>query len=370
MQSDPIRDNPETGLSSISEFQKFCSENQFKNEDILICQQLAPNRFRLTPGWREFRFIDLFAGIGGMRLAGESVGGRCVFSSEWDPEARTTYQAHFGEVPAGDITQVLSEDIPAHDLLLAGFPCQPFSIIGQRQGFADTRGTLFHEIVRILHHHRPAAVLLENVKQFRTHDQGRTCQTVVSVLQEAGYSVHVNVLNALHYGVAQKRERTFIVGFREACPFSWPKPFGYRPELSAVLEPEESIPPALIASPSIREKRLARLRLQGDQPYFPTMWHENKGGHIGLLPYSYALRHNASYNYLLVNGYRRPTGRELLRLQGFPETFKIVVNHSAIRAQAGNAVAVPVVSAILTQMMLAMRAIGQGTAKKQLSLFP
>lgn len=321
----------------------------------VLCRFASPECVIVSPLWTPFTFIDLFAGIGGIRLGFEAVGGQCVFSSEWDTEAQKTYAANFGERPFGDITKINTTDIPEHDILLAGFPCQPFSIIGKRQGFTDTRGTLFFEIERILRDKRPKAFLLENVKQFRTHDNGQTCQTVLDKLHELGYHTHITVLNALDFGVAQKRERTIIVGFNEPHAFQFPEPYYYRPHLSDVLENDSDVDKNLFASDMICRKRLQRLKEQGQEPFYPSIWHENKGGHIGIHPFSCALRHNASYNYLLVNGYRRPTGREMLRLQGFPESFKIPVDHTAIRSQCGNSVAVPVITAVAAEMIIALR---------------
>jgi len=308
-----------------------------------------------TVDWDNFTFIDLFAGIGGIRIGFESIGGKCVFSSEIDEDAIKMYEANFGEKPAGDITKIPPETIPDHNILLAGFPCQPFSIIGNRKGFADIRGTLFFNISEILKAKRPAAFLLENVKQFRTHDNGRTCSTVISVLESLGYHTHITILNALDYGVPQKRERTFIVGFLADLEFDFPKPNKDKPSLTSVLEPDENVDSKLFASPKIKEKRLARLEKQGKKPFYPSMWHENKGGHIGMHPFSCALRANASYNYLLVNGYRRPSSRECLRFQGFPDSFQMAVNHTAVRKVAGNSVAVPVIKAIARQMIAALK---------------
>jgi len=326
-----------------------------------------------TVNWKQgFRFIDLFAGIGGMRLGFQSVGGKCVFSSEWDPLAQETYAANFGERPHGDITQIDPASVPGHDILLAGFPCQAFSIIGNRKGFADTRGTLFFNVEQILREKRPPVFLLENVKQFRTHDGGRTYNTVIESLSLLGYITHTTILNALYYGVPQKRERTFIVGFRQDVPFQFPEPLTSPPNLGAVLVDDDTVDPKLFCSPLIKAKRLKRLEAQGQKPFYPSMWHENKGGHLGVHQFSCALRHNASYNYLLVNGYRRPSSRECLRLQGFPESFKIVVKHSAIRAQAGNSVAVPVIAAIASQMVNALAAStggGSVQSRHQLDLF-
>jgi DNA (cytosine-5)-methyltransferase 1 len=306
--------------------------------------------------WQKFRTIDLFAGIGGIRLGFQPHGARTVFSSEWDPLAQDTYEANFGHRPHGDITKIDPESIPDHDILLAGFPCQPFSIIGGRKGFADTRGTLFFNVEEILRTKRPPAALLENVKQFKTHDEGRTFRTVIERLGQLGYYTHTAILNALHYGVPQKRERTFIVCFRADLAFRFPPPVESMPSLADVLEPDERIEARFWASERIRMKRLARLREQGQEPFYPSVWHENKGGAIGIHPFSCALRHNASHNYLLVNGNRRMTPRECLRLQGFPDTFKIAVDHRAIRAQTGNSVAVPVIQAIAGEMLRSLAA--------------
>ena len=312
--------------------------------------------------WKKsFRIIDLFAGIGGMRLGFEAVQGRSVFSSEWDADAQVTYEANFGDKPAGDITVIPPEDIPDHDILLAGFPCQAFSIIGNRLGFLDTRGTLFFNVEEILRAKRPAAVLLENVKQLKTHDQGRTFRTIIESLTHLGYFTHAAILNALNYGVCQKRERTFIVAMRGDLDFSFPPPVSERKSLADILEPDSDIDEKLWASEHIKKKRLARLEDQSKEAFYPSIWHENKGGHIGIFPYSCALRANASYNYMLVNGNRRPTGREMLRIQGYPESFKIPVCHSAIRKQCGNSVAVPVITAIAKQMI---RALSEATRRR------
>ena len=351
-------------IDNDSSLNKVFDEWILKEGDSLIFQKIGPIEYILTPLWQSFTFIDLFAGIGGIRLGFEAVKGKCVFSSEWDKLAQDTYEANFGDRPAGDLTKLDEKTIPNHEILVGGFPCQPFSIIGNRSGFADTRGTLFFEIERILRYHRPVAILLENVKQFRTHDQGRTCQTVLDTLKSIGYNTHVSILNALDYGVAQKRERTFIVGFLDDIHFEFPKPHTYKPKLDDILESEENVDKSLIASEMIQMKRVERVLQQGKTPFYPSIWHENKGGHIGMHPFSCALRHNASYNYLLVNGKRRPTGREMLRLLGYPENYKIVVDHMAIRAQAGNSVAVPVITSIAAQMSLALRMAKRNIVKE------
>ena len=296
-----------------------------------------------------FKTIDLFAGIGGIRLAFESFGCKNVFTSEWDKDAQAIYELNFGEKPHGDITKIAPEDIPDHDILLAGFPCQPFSIIGSMQGFADTRGTLFFNIEEILRVKKPQAFFLENVKQLKTHDKGRTFATIIAKLKELGYHVHYNVLNALDFGVAQKRERTFIIGFKENLKFSFPEPLEIRAQLQDIIESDEEVDKKLFASEKIFNQRKAKL---SSEPLFtPSIWHENKSGNISALPYSCALRAGGSHNYLLVNGIRRPSEREMLRLQGYPDTFKYVGKYTAIRKVCGNSVAVPVIKAIAGEMM-------------------
>lgn len=299
----------------------------------------------------KFNFIDLFAGIGGIRIPFEKLGGTCVFSSEWDKHAQETYAHNFGEIPAGDITKIDEAEIPDHDILLAGFPCQPFSIIGDKQGFEDTRGTLFFDIVRILKEKQPSAFLLENVKQLLTHDKGQTFAVIQEQLARLGYTIYHKVLNALDFGLPQKRERIFIIGFHEPIAFAFPKPIGPYKPLSEILEPDEDVEPNLFASERIQQSR--REKCKGT-PFFPSVWHENKGGNISVLPFSCALRAGASYNYLLVNGVRRLSGREMMRLQGFPENFKIVGNMMQIRKQTGNSVAIPVVHAIAEKMLQAL----------------
>lgn len=296
----------------------------------------------------KFRFIDLFAGIGGIRLAFENVGGKCVFSSEWDKYAQDTYEANFGERPQGDITKIKPEIIPEHDILLAGFPCQAFSICGDQQGFLDTRGTLFFNIEEILRIKRPYAFLLENVKNLKSHDKGRTFKTIVSHLENLGYYVHDTVLNSLDFGIPQKRERTFIVGFRDNLKFCFPKPVDIKLSLASILENDFEVDKRYFASSTIRKNRL--LKVKANYPT-PSIWHENKSGNVSALEYSCALRAGASYNYLLVNGIRRLTPKELLRLQGFPDNFKIVVPYTQIRKQTGNSVTVPVVKAVAQQMI-------------------
>lgn len=304
--------------------------------------------------WTNFKFIDLFAGIGGIRLGFESVGGTCVFSSEWDAAACETYKANFGEQPAGDITKIKSEDIPDFDVLLGGFPCQPFSIIGDKEGFNhETQGTLFFEIERILKDKKPSAFMLENVRNLTAHDKGRTFKVIIEHLEALGYHVYAKVLNALDYGVPQRRERIIIVGFLDDVKFSFPEPIPVeqRQTLKDILE--ENVDQKYYVRPEIRDSRLARLK----DPNYPKPYisHENIAGSVTPHPYSSALRAGASANYILINDERRPTERELLRIQGFPDTFKIVVPYGKIRHQTGNSVAVPVIKAVASQMVSALK---------------
>lgn len=296
---------------------------------------------------KEFTFIDLFSGIGGFHQAAMECGGRCIFASEIDPEAKKAYEANYHLKPHGDITKIDTREIPDHDVLFAGFPCQPFSIIGNRLGFDDIRGTLFFEIARILEEKKPGMFVLENVKQLSGHDKGRTLQTILQTLRDIGYKVEWAILNALDFGLPQKRERTIVVGFlNNNVTFTFPRGNGPG-KLEEVLESEENVDPKFFASEQIVSKRLEK----HESPYKLSIWHENKSGNISSYPYSCALRAGASYNYLLVNGIRRLTPREMLRLQGFPDTFKIVCNDSQTRKQAGNAVPVNVIKAVLREVL-------------------
>lgn len=288
----------------------------------------------------QIKFIDLFCGIGGFRIAVDeacnenNLEPKCVFSSDIDAFCQDSYEANFGHRPAGDITKVDEKNIPDHDILFAGFPCQPFSIIGQMQGFDDIRGSLFFDIARIIKHKQPKAFVLENVKQLVGHNEGKTLKTIIKTLQGLGYHVQYAVLNALDYGLPQKRERVIIVGHQEPILFSYPTPIKPFKPLSQILE--KRVDKKHFASDYILEKR----KLKHKSAYKLSIWHENKAGNICSYPYSCALRAGASYNYLLVNGERRLTPREMFRLQGFPDTYNIITNDSQARKQAGNAVPV------------------------------
>ncbi|MDC8000961.1 DNA cytosine methyltransferase [Aequorivita todarodis] len=299
----------------------------------------------------KLKFIDLFCGIGGFRVAFEEaceendIQPDCVFSSDIDKYAQESYEANFGEKPKGDITKINENDIPDHDILFAGFPCQPFSIIGQMKGLNDTRGTLFFDIARIIEAKKPKAFILENVKQLVGHDQGKTLKIIVQALQDLGYHVQYSVLNALDYGLPQKRERVVIVGHREPIMFTFPNPEKPYKSLNEILETK--VDEKYFASDFIQEKRKEKHK----SSYYPSIWHENKSGNICSYPYSCALRSGASHNYLLVNGERRLTPREMFRLQGFPDWYKIVVSDAQAKKQAGNAVPVNMIKAVVQKLL-------------------
>ena len=331
---------------------------------IEYCQEATPNLSEdpvtSSERWDSFRFIDLFAGIGGIRLGFESVGGKCVFSSEWDEQARKTYLANFGETPAGDIRKIAASDIPDFDVLLGGFPCQPFSIIGDKEGFNhETQGTLFFDIERILAVKQPAALMLENVRNLTVHDNGNTFRVILKRLKLLGYNVHAKVLNALDYGVPQKRERVIICGFLDDVGFNFPQPVpeDKRLSLTDILEPDDKVDNKLWVKEDIRNSRIERMKEDIIRPYIT---HENVAGAVTPHHFSCALRAGASANYILINNERRPSARELLRLQGFPDTYKIVVPYSNIKKQTGNSVAVPVIKAVAAEMLKSLKAYEKG----------
>jgi DNA (cytosine-5)-methyltransferase 1 len=297
------------------------------------------------------RYIDLFCGIGGFRVAFEEACSEsdlvpvCVMSSDIDEFCKDSYELNFGERPKGDITKIDEMDVPDHDILFAGFPCQPFSIIGNMQGMNDIRGTLFFDIARILEAKKPKAFVLENVKQLVGHDKGNTLKIILQTLKDLGYTVQYKVLNALDFGLPQKRERVVIVGHRDPILFTFPSPIKpFRP-LTEILEHE--VEEKHFASDYIREKR----KESHKSAFNPSIWHENKSGNICSYPYSCALRAGASYNYLLVNGERRLTPREMFRLQGFPDWYQIIENDGQARKQAGNSIPVSMIKAVLQKLL-------------------
>lgn len=299
----------------------------------------------------KIRFIDLFCGIGGFRVAMDeackenNLMPECVFSSDIDKHCQDSYENNFGHRPYGDITTIEPKNVPNHDILFAGFPCQPFSIIGQMKGFEDTRGTLFFYIAAILKEKKPKAFVLENVKQLVGHNEGKTLKVIIKTLKGLGYTVKFTVLNALDYGLPQKRERVVIVGHREPILFNFPEPIRPFKPLKEILE--KNVDKKYFASDYIQQKRKDAHK----SSYKISIWHENKSGNICSYPYSCALRAGASYNYLLVNGERRLTPREMFRLQGFPDWYKISKNEGQARKQAGNAVPVNLVKAVIIKLL-------------------
>ena len=299
------------------------------------------------------KFIDLFCGIGGFRYASQQafeklgVMGQCMFSSDIDKYAAESYEANFEEKPVGDITKVDEKDIPDFDLLFAGFPCQAFSICGLQRGFADnTKGTLFFDIARIIKEKQPKAFVLENVKNLVGHDGGRTFRTIIHVLrEELGFYVDYKVLNALDFGLPQKRERIIIVGAKTSFDMDWNFDIENVKTLKDILE--DKVDRKHYASEEIVKKRKKMHTAQTE----PAIWHENKSGNISSYPYSCALCAGASHNYLLVDGKRRLTPREMLRLQGFPDEFKIVVSDAQTRKQAGNAIPVSMVAKVIEKFI-------------------
>ena len=313
----------------------------------------------------EFTFIDLFAGIGGIRMPFQELGGKCVFSSEWDTFSQKTYRVNFGEVPSGDIAQIDAKDIPNFDILLAGFPCQPFSQAGLKKGFADTRGTMFFEIERIMAKKRPKAFLLENVKQLKGHDHGNTLKTILSHLDSLEYTTDFRILRAADFGVPQNRERIYIVGFDRKkfklpknFAFEYPKPSKKKTRLGDILEDnvdeKYTISDKLYAGHLRRKKEhLAKGNgfgfslFDSDSPYTSTLSarYYKDGSEI-------LIEQGKSKNP------RKLTPRECARLQGFPEEFIIPVSDTQAYKQFGNSVAVPVVRSVAKQIIATMKKIG------------
>ncbi len=292
-----------------------------------------------------------------MRIAFEKVGGECVFSSEWDKFAQQTYAANFGDTPHGDITQVELSEVPRHDILIGGFPCQPFSHAGLKRGFEDTRGTLFFDVARIIDHRKPAMVLLENVKGFTTHDKGRTMAVVKETLEELGYNVFHKVLNAKDFGVPQNRERVFIVAINKkklgSIGFEYPAPKKVETQLGDILDAKVdekyTISNKLWAG---HKRRLKEHRAKGNG--FGYSLFNTKSPYTSTI----SARYYKDGSEILVEqkdaNPRKLTPREAARLQGFPEKFKIPVSDNQAYKQFGNSVAVPVIHAIAKNMVKLM----------------
>lgn len=352
---------------------------------------LLRSPFSDNPDKADFTFIDLFAGIGGIRYPFQKAGGHCVFSSEWDKFAKKTYAANFGEIPHGDIVPIAAKDIPKHDVLLAGFPCQAFSQAGLKNGFNDTRGTMFFEIQRILAHHRPKAFLLENVKQLKGHDKGRTLQTILGILggtdvpqipenipmsEEArrslatklDYSVDFKVLKAANFGVPQNRERVYIIGFdREQvtearkCSISTEiltrlSKVRSKTRLGNILEANSNVDPKYTISDRLlagHKRRLASHKQRGNGFGYSVFNSES--------PYSNTIsaRYYKDGSEILIDqsdigkNPRKLTPRECARLQGFPEEFNVdAVSDVQNYRQFGNSVSMPVIEAIAAEIKL------------------
>lgn len=325
-----------------------------------------------TPDNYTFKFIDLFAGIGGFRMAMQKLGGKCVFTSEWDKEAQKTYKANYGETPFGDITKESTKSyIPdGFDVLCAGFPCQAFSIAGKRGGFTDTRGTLFFDVAEIIKRKKPKAIFLENVKGLRNHDGGKTLATILNVLRnDLGYFVpEPQIMNAKDFGVPQNRERIFIVGFRKdqnITSFEYPKPSNKKVKFADIKE--KKVPPTKYFLSTQYVQTLINHKAR----------HESKGNGFGyeIIPdtgISNAVvcggmgrERNLVLDHRITDftptthikgtvnreGIRKMTPREWARLQGFPENYKIVVADASAYKQFGNSVAVPAIKATAEKIL-------------------
>lgn len=314
-----------------------------------------------------FKFIDLFAGIGGFRIPLEKENGECVFSSEWNKHAVITYSENFGEIPHGDITEIKEEDIPSHDLLAAGFPCQPFSIAGKMRGFEDTRGTLFFDVARIVKYHRPKVLLLENVRNLASHDKGNTLKVIIKTLEDLNYTVSTKILNAKDFGLPQNRQRVFIVGLNNEYNFEeFVFPTGKK-ELKVVEDILEKKPEDLekllikrtdifedkknieIDEKNLRHNKMLRLATinkggQGDRIYSP------RG--IGITLSAFGGGSGSKTGAYLINGRpRKLSPRECARMQGFPEDFIIPVSNAQAWTQFGNSVPINVVKAVIDQIV-------------------
>lgn len=315
-----------------------------------------------------YTFIDLFAGLGGFRIALESLGARCVYSNEWDIFAQKVYAENFGDIPEGDITQVDENTIPDHDILCAGFPCQAFSISGKQDGFKDNRGTLFFDVARIIQTKKPKVVFMENVKNFVTHDNGDTLKVVRKTMEKLGYTFYQKVLNAADYGIPQNRERVYMVCFRNDLKmdsFKYPKPFKltYYVE-DFLLEDEDILKDLYVDRPDtyfngVKDNQYSNkpIRLgivnkggQGERIY------STKGTAITLSANGGgAFAKTGGY---LVNGKpRKLHPRECARIMGYPDTYKICENTNQAYKQLGNSVVVDVLQLIAVEIANALKSI-------------
>ena len=301
-----------------------------------------------------FDFIDLFAGIGGMRIAFENAGGQCVFSSEWDKDSQKKYEANFGEIPHGDITKIHTDEIPDFDVLLAGFPCQPFSTIGQRAGFKhETQGTLFYDVLRIIKQKRPAAFLLENVKGLVSHDKGNTLDTIMKSLRKEGYEIQYQILDSADFGVPQIRKRIYIIGFDKSrfngdINFNWPKPNKKRIGIGKFVEKD------ILDRPI--SKHLQRSYIFKVDDGRPEIIDKDSDFPVKTLVASYHKIQRLTGTFVAdgPTGLRLLSTNECKAIMGFPKSFKIPVSRTQMYRQMGNSVAVPVVKKVAEQMVEAL----------------
>ena len=297
------------------------------------------------------RFIDLFAGIGGMRLAWEKAGARCVFSSEWDKYACQTYKINFGEIPRGDITKVNITLIPQFDILSAGFPCQPFSSIGKREGFKHlTQGTVFYEIIRVLDAKKPISFLLENVEGLLNHDRGKTLQIILESLNNLNYDIFYQVLDAAKYGVPQHRKRVYFVGFNRSyssqpVDFTFPKGNNYLCDIGQFVESHHE---GYCVS-----KHLQKVYLFKKDDGRPELIDKNSKGCVKTLVSTYHKIQRLTGTFVKDGrtGIRLLSENECKAIMGFDRDFIIPVSRTQMYRQFGNSVAIPVVEAIAKEMI-------------------
>jgi DNA (cytosine-5)-methyltransferase 1 len=325
-----------------------------------------------TPNNYKFKFIDLFAGIGGFRIAMQSLGGKCVFTSEWDKEAQKTYWANFGEIPFGDITKpYVKNHIPEDfDVLCAGFPCQAFSIAGKRGGFEDTRGTLFFDVAEIIKKHKPKAIFLENVKGLRSHDKGKTLETILNVLRnDLNYFVpEPQVVNAKEFGVPQNRERIYIVGFSKdtgVTDFEYPKPTSEKVKFSDIKEKNVPATKYFLSTQYIQTLVNHKARHEGKGNGFGFEIIPDDGIANAIVVGGMGRERNLVYDHRITDytptthikgtvnreGIRKMTPREWARLQGFPDNYIIPVSDASAYKQFGNSVAVPAIQATAKKIL-------------------
>lgn len=310
-----------------------------------------------------FSFIDLFAGIGGFRLALEKQGGVCVFSSEWDKNSQKTYSDNFGEIPHGDITKIKASTIPPHDVLCAGFPCQAFSISGKRLGFDDTRGTLFRDIARIAKFHKPRILFLENVKNILKHDNGNTIHVIKNTLEEIGYTPHIQMLRSSDFGVPQARERVYFIAFRNDLDiknFKFPVGNSKVKVVKDILE-ENPDKECYIVRNDIQINKKNPIIVDKRKPM--QIGTINKGGQgeriysvnaAGITLSAYGGGAASKTGAYQVNGkIRKLTPRECARMQGFPEKFVLPTKRNIAYKQFGDSVSVPVLENVFNSVLKA-----------------